>query len=118
MRAVLILWDLSTGSRVTFEELRDYLRNESIARFSAMPGLRQKTWISNPGTGLWGAMYLFDKAEQAQELVSHIATGRVAQLTGLAPAIVEQFDVEAVTEGQHAGDDLLAVGLAREGEGA
>ncbi|MCE7928326.1 MAG: YdhR family protein [Dehalococcoidia bacterium] len=113
MRAILVLWNLSSGSNATFEQLRDYLRNESIARFSAMPGLRQKTWISNPETGLWGAMYLFETAEQARELASHISTGRVAQLTGLAPATIEQFDVEAVTEGQHAGADLLTVGLAR-----
>lgn len=113
MRAVLVLWDLSSGSKASFEELREYLRSESIARFSSMEGLRQKTWVSNPETGRWGAMYLFDTREQADELVAHIATGKVVQLTGLAPATVEQFDVEAVTEGKHAGSDLLSVGLAR-----
>ena len=114
MRAVLVLWGLSTGSKVTFEELREYLRGESIDRFSGMAGLRQKTWISNPVTGHWGALYLFDTREQADELVGHIASGKVVQLTGLTPVTIEQFDVEAVTEGKHSGRDLLGVGLARQ----
>jgi hypothetical protein len=113
MRAVLVLWDLSSGSQASFEQLRDYLRSESIARFSEMAGLRQKTWISNPETGHWGALYLFETAEQANGLVSHIASGRVVQLTGLTPATVEQFDVEALTEGNHSGTDLMSAGLAR-----
>lgn len=117
MRAVLVLWDLSAGSKVTFEELREYLREESIARFSGMAGLRQKTWISNPVTGHWGALYLFDTPGQADELVGHIASGKVVQLTGLTPATIEQFDVEAVTEGKHSGLDLLGVGLARAAKG-
>jgi len=112
MHAVLVLWDLSAGSRASIERLRDYIRTESIARFSAMEGLRQKTWISNPETQQWGAVYLFETHEQAGALASHISAGRVVELTGLVPA-VQQFDVEAVVEGRHSGADLLAAGLAR-----
>ncbi len=111
MRALIVLWDLSAGSKATFAELRRYLREESIPRFRQLEGLRQKTWISNPATGLWGAMYLFDTREQADELVAHISGGRVVELTGLQPA-VQEFDVEAVVEGRHAGTDLLGAGLA------
>jgi len=82
MRAVLVLWDLSSGSKVSFEELRQYLRDESIAMFGQLAGLRQKTWISNPETGRWGALYLFDEREQADALVGRIDRGRVVALTG------------------------------------
>ena len=110
MRAVVVLWDLSSGSKVTFEELRQYLREVSIPHFRELPGLRQKTWISNPETGGWGAMYLFETREQADDLVAHISGGRVVELTGLQPT-VQAFDVEAVVEGRHAGADLLKAGL-------
>jgi len=113
MRAVIVLWDLSSGSKVTFEELRRYLREESMPRFRQVEGLRQKTWISNPATGSWGAMYLFETKEQADDLVAHIGGGQVVKLTGLQPR-VQQFDVEAVIEGHHTGTDLLRAGLAWE----
>ena len=110
---MLVLWDLSSGSKATFAQLRDYLRTESIARFSKMPGLRLKTWISNEDTGRWGALYLFETHAQADDLVSHIRRARPTELTGLEPATIEQFDLEAVTEGVHAGAELLSAGLAR-----
>ena len=113
MRAVLVLWDLTSGSKASFAQLRDYLRHESIARFSRMPGLRQKTWISNEDTGKWGALYIFESRAQADDLVSHVRSARPTELTGLQPVTIEQFDVEAVTEGQHSGSELLSAGLAR-----
>jgi hypothetical protein len=76
-----------------------------------MAGLRQKTWISNPGTGKWGALYLFETREQAEAVIEHLPQSRVVELTGNLPTW-ELFDVEAVVEGEHSGSDLLAMGLA------
>jgi hypothetical protein len=111
MHGLLVLWDLSAESKVSFEELRQYLRDESITRFRQMTGLRQKTWISNSDTGKWGALYLFETQEQAQAVIDHLPESRVVELTGLRPSW-ELFEVEAVVEGQHSGGDLLAAGLA------
>lgn len=113
MYALLVTWDLSDGSRASFEELRAYLRERSIPRFEQMPALRQKTWISNPETGQWGAFYLFETAEQRQAVVESLDSSPVVELTGKR-ASFQAFDVEAVVEGQHAGSDLLASGLARQ----
>lgn len=113
MHALVVTWDLSAGSKSSIEELREYIRNESMARFRQVEGLRQKTWISNPETQRWGAFYLFERREQADEVVAHVNEGRVVQLTGLKPSI-ERFEVEAVIEGQHSGVDLLTTGLAVE----
>lgn len=112
LTALLVLWDLSEGATATFEELRAYLRERSIPRFEGLEGLRQKTWISDPVTGAWGALYLFDQREQAQAVVDHLGESPVVALTGRHPTW-RMFDVEAVVEGQHAGVDLLAAGLAR-----
>ncbi|HEY5476092.1 MAG TPA: YdhR family protein [Tepidiformaceae bacterium] len=113
MHALVVIWDLSAGSKISMEGLREYIRDESMTRFRQVEGLRQKTWISNPETGRWGAVYLFEKREQADDVVAHVNEGRVVQLTGLTPSI-ERFDVEAVIEGKHSGIDLLTSGLAVE----
>lgn len=112
LTALLVLWDLSDGSNATFEELRDYLRERSIPRFESMEGLRQKTWISDPASGKWGALYLFDQRGQAQAVIDHLGESPVVTLTGRMPA-AQLFDVEAVVEGKHSGVDLLVAGLAR-----
>ncbi len=112
LTALLVLWDLSAGSDATFEELRDYLRERSIPRFEQLDGLRQKTWISDPASGKWGALYLFDERGQAQAVIDHLSASPVVTLTGRTPT-AQLFDVEAVVEGQHSGVDLLIAGLAR-----
>ena len=112
MHTVIVNWDLSQGSRVSFEELRVYLRDRSIPRFEQMPGLRQKTWISNPDTGQWGAVYLLEEPEHVQSLLDGLSASPVIEMTGVTPTF-QVFEVEAVVEGQHAGTDLLATGLAR-----
>lgn len=112
LTALLVLWDLSGGGGATFEELRDYLRERSIPRFEQLAGLRQKTWISDPVSGQWGALYLFEERGQAQAVIDHLGESPVVALTGRMP-VAQVFDVEAVVEGQHSGVDLLLAGLAR-----
>lgn len=114
LTALLVLWDLSAGSGASFDELRDYLRERSIPRFEQMEGLRQKTWISDPASGKWGARYLFEERGQAQAVIDHLDESPVVTLTGRRPS-AQMFDVEAVVEGQHSGFDLLVAGLARGG---
>ncbi len=113
--AMQVMWNLGTNgrdSKTTFEELREYLHDRSIPKFEGMAGMRQKAWISNPETGRWGALYLFDSPEARQAARDGIRQSPVVQLSGMLPA-VEEFDVEAVAEGVHAGTDLNAAGLAR-----
>jgi hypothetical protein len=110
MHALLVLWDLSSGSGASLEELRDYLWERSMPRFRQMEGLRQKTWISNPDTGKWGALYLFERRDQAEEVISHLDESPVVAMTGKKPTW-QIFDVETIVEGQHEGTDLLSTGL-------
>ena len=112
LTALLVRWDLSSGADATFEELREYLRERSIPRFEQLDGLRQKTWISDPASGAWGALYLFEERSQAQAVVDHLGESPVVAITGRMPT-AQMFDVEAVVEGRHSGVDLLIAGLAR-----
>jgi hypothetical protein len=105
----LVLWNLAE-SQTTIAELRRYLRDESVDAFEEVPGLRFKAWISDEATERWGAVYLWESREAAeQELPS-----RARELIGKEPDLGEEFDVEATIEGHFAIEELSRLGLAFE----
>ena len=105
----LVIWSLA-DSKTTIEELRRYLRDESVEAFEEVPGLRFKAWFSDEATERWGAVYLWESHEAAeQELPS-----RARELIGKEPDIGEEFDVEATVEGQFVVEALSRRGLAFE----
>jgi len=105
----IVLWNLA-DSKTTIEELRRYVRDESVDQFAEVPGLRFKAWISDEATERWGAVYLWESAEEArQELPS-----RARELIGKEPDVGEEFDVEATIEGAFAFEELSRRGLAFE----
>jgi hypothetical protein len=105
----LVLWNLA-DSKTTIEELRRYLRDESVEQFEEVPGLRFKAWISDEASERWGAIYLWESAEAAQ----HELPGRARELIGKEPDVGEEFDVEATIEGAFAVAELSRRGLAFE----
>jgi hypothetical protein len=105
----LVIWNLA-DSMTSIEELRRYLRDESVDAFEDVPGLRFKAWFSDEVTERWGAVYLWESREAAdQELPS-----RARELIGKEPDIGEEFDVEATVEGRFAVEELSRRGLAFE----
>jgi hypothetical protein len=105
----LVLWNLA-DSETTIEELRRYLREESVDRFEEVPGLRFKAWISDEATDRWGAVYLWESEAAAQQSVP----SRARELIGKEPDIVEEFDVDATIEGRFEIEALSRLGLAFE----
>jgi len=105
----LVLWNLA-DSQTTIEELRRYLRDESVDAFEDMPGLRFKAWISDETTERWGAVYLWESREDAQQELP----SRARELIGKDPDVAEEFDVEATIEGQYLVEALSRRGLAYE----
>jgi len=89
----LVLWNLA-DSKTTIDELRGYLRDESVDQFEEVPGLRFKAWISDEVTERRGAVYLWESAEAARQELP--------------------FDVEATIEGVFAVEELSRRGLAFE----
>ncbi len=105
----LVLWNLAE-SQTTIGELRRYLQDEAVDAFEEVPGLRLKLWLSDEVTDRWGALYLWESAEAAeQELPS-----RARELIGRDPDIAEDFDLEASIEGRFAEEYLSRLGLAFE----
>jgi hypothetical protein len=104
-----VLWNLA-DSKTTIEELRRYLRDESVDQFEEVPGLRFKAWLSDEATERWGAVYLWESAEAAQQELP----SRARELIGKEPDVGEEFDVEATIEGGFAVEELSRRGLVFE----
>jgi hypothetical protein len=105
----LVLWNLA-DSKTSIEELRRYLRDESVDAFEQVPGLRFKAWFADETTERWGAVYLWESREAAEQDVP----SRARELIGKEPDIGEEFDVEATIEGQFLVEELSRRGLAFE----
>jgi hypothetical protein len=105
----IVLWSLA-DSKTTIEELRRYLRDESVDAFAEVEGLRFKAWISDAPGERWGAFYLFESAAAAAQQMP----GHARELIGKEPDLVEEFDLEASVEGRYAVDELSRLGLAFE----
>jgi hypothetical protein len=106
----IVLWSLG-DSETTIEELREYLRNESVDAFADVPGLRFKAWISDEVGERWGAVYLWETVADADQPVP----SRARELIGKEPDLAETFDVEATIEGSFLVEELSRRGLAFEG---
>ncbi len=104
-----VLWNLA-DSMTTIEELRRYLRDESVDAWEEVDGLRFKAWISDPATDRWGAIYFWESAEAAEQEVP----SRARELIGKDPDVIEVFDLEATAEGRFQEENLSRLGLAFE----
>ena len=104
---ILRIWNLA-DSKTTIEELRRYLRGESVDAFAEVPGLRFKAWLSDEATERWGGVYLWESAEASRQPLP----SRARDLIGKDPDIVEEFDVEATIEGRFELEELSRLGLA------
>ncbi|HEY6962100.1 MAG TPA: YdhR family protein [Gaiellaceae bacterium] len=99
-----VLWSLA-DTAASVDELRDYLRDEAVDAFAEVPGLLFKGWISDDTTDRWGAVYVFESAEAAEQPLP----SRARELIGKDPDIAEVFDLEASVS---VADRLARLGLA------
>jgi trans-2,3-dihydro-3-hydroxyanthranilate isomerase len=98
-----VLWSLA-DSPTSVAELRDYLRDEAVDAFADVPGLLFKGWVSDEPGERWGAIYLFESPEAAEQPLP----SRARELIGKDPEIVEVFDLEASVS---VADQLARLGL-------
>jgi hypothetical protein len=101
-----VLWSLA-DSKTNLEELRRYLRDESVDSFERVPGLLFKAWISDEATERWGAVYVWESQAAADQPIP----SRARELIGKDPEIAELFDVEATVS---VASELARQGLALE----
>ncbi len=107
MHTVIVWWDLAESDQ-TIESLRTYLREESVAAFAEVPGLRLKMWLSDTETNRWGAVLLWESAEAAGAALP----SRALELIGYPATAVHTFAVEATVEGRYDTEQLALRGAA------
>jgi hypothetical protein len=104
----LVLWDLA-DSKTNVAELRRYLRDEAVDDFEQLPGLLFTAWVSDETTERWGAIYVWESREAADQPLPSSAR----DLIGKDPEIGDVFDLEATVS---VADELTRLGLALDGE--
>ncbi|WP_406386933.1 hypothetical protein [Streptomyces sp. NBC_00211] len=110
MKAMIAWWDL-TDSQQTAGTLRDFIRKES-EHWTGIPGLLLKIWLSDPPTGRWGALLLWESEDAARAAVLPRSP---AELIGHPVDFRAWFDVEATAEGVHSLPSLGGLGPALDG---
>ena len=103
-----VLWNLA-DSKTNVEELRRYLRDDEVDSFDSMPGLLFKAWISDEASERWGAVYVWESRDAAEQTLPT----RARELIGKDPEIAEVFDVEATVS---VASELARLGIALDGE--
>ncbi len=100
MYGLTVRWSLSGTPPGTEDRLRDYVHETSLARFSGMPGLVQKTW-QLADRGFFSGVYIWSTAQaRAQFLESFRANpSPVSNLVGSDPDVVQEWDLVAVAVG-------------------
>jgi hypothetical protein len=101
-----VLWNLA-DSLTNVGELREYLKNEAVPAFGDVPGLLFKAWVSDELTERWGAIYVWESAQAAEQPLP----SRARELIGKEPDVVEVFDLEASVS---VASELGYLGLASE----
>jgi hypothetical protein len=100
MYGLTVRWSLSGTPAGTDEQLRAYVRDTSVARFTGMPGLVQKTWQMAPG-GFFSGVYVWKTAEARAAFLEQFRANpsAVTQLVGHDPDIVQEWELVGVAVG-------------------
>ena len=101
MHGLSVRWSLTDAPSDVLDRLRDYVENESHAKFAGLSGLRFKTWRAREGEWFEGT-YVFVSSEARAAFQADFekraidAPGTV--MVG-APPQIEPFEVVAVVRG-------------------
>ena len=95
-----VRWSLGDTPPGTEQALRDYVRDESVARFTGMPGLVQKHWQISE-RGFFSGVYVWSSAQARTAFLEAFRANpsKVSQLVGHAPDVVQEWDLVAVAVG-------------------
>jgi hypothetical protein len=100
MYGLTVRWSLRDTPLGTEQQLRDYVRDSSVARFTAMPGLIQKTW-QLVDRGFFSGVYIWSSEQaRAQFLETFRANpSQVTLLVGHDPEVIQEWELVAVAVG-------------------
>jgi hypothetical protein len=100
MYGLTVRWSLQGTPPGTEQKLRDYVRDSSLARFTGMPGLVQKTW-QIAERGFFSGSYIWQTAEARADFLESFRANPspVTQMLGSDPEVVQEWELVAVAIG-------------------
>ena len=102
MYGLSVRWSLVDTEPQVAQQLRDYVTNTSLARFTGMAGLHMKTWRMIEGEWFEGT-YVFDSREARDHFLAGFMPEEAkvpgSLIVGSTPIAYEPFEVVAVAEG-------------------
>lgn len=102
MYGLSVRWSLKNAAPNVAQQLREYVVQTSMARFTGMDGLHFKTWRMMDGEWFEGT-YVFASREDRDQFLASFMPGEAnapgSLLIGSSPIAYEPFEVVAVAEG-------------------
>jgi hypothetical protein len=100
MFGLTIRWSLTHAAGGVDEALRSYVRDESVDRFTGMPGLHLKVWQMVDG-GFFAGVYLWATEQARSEFLERFRSSpsAVTQLVGHDPDVIQEWDVAGLAIG-------------------
>ena len=100
MYGLTVRWSLLGAPSGTEDAIRAYIRDTSVARFTGMPGLVQKTWQLAPG-GFFSGVYIWSSVEALAAFLEEFRSNpsAVTQLVGNGPDIVQEWELVGIAVG-------------------
>ena len=102
MYGLAVRWSLQGASTQTEQDLRDYVADESYAKFAGLPELHQKTWRLVSGEYFEG-IYVFASTQAREafqtEFSGLVGASKVSVMIGSHPVAIEPFEILALVEG-------------------
>jgi len=102
VNGLTVRWSLEGAAPGVAGELADYVESTSHARFTAMSGLRHKTWRMRPGEWFEGCYVFEDDAARADFQKTFTDTAEESpgsRIVGSPPILIEACEIVAVAEG-------------------
>ena len=100
MYGLTIRWGLTHAGAGVNEALRTYVREESVEKFTGMPGLHFKTW-QMVDSGFFAGVYVWATAEARSGFLESFRAmpSRVTQIVGNDPDVLQEWDVAGFAVG-------------------
>ena len=100
MHGLTVRWSLQDSPAGTEAALREYVRDESVARFTGMAGLVQKTWQMSE-RGFFSGVYVWSTPEARAEFLAAFRANpsAVSKLVGHDPDVIQEWEVVGVAVG-------------------
>lgn len=102
MYGLAVRWSLAQATPQIEQELRDYVADESYAKFGALPELHQKTWRVKSNEYFEG-LYIFASSDAREafqtDFTPKVGDSKVSKIIGSQPILIEPFEILAIVDG-------------------